>query len=77
MPHVEQELLTLPEHLSSLLGKSGDRVAPYLLLCLVFCRSLLLDLLALYVYFIKACFKCDKNANHKSFTVKMVIFVGG
>jgi hypothetical protein len=38
VPHVEQELLTLSEHLSSTC--SGTRVASSLLFCVMFCRSL-------------------------------------
>ena len=38
--HVEQELLTVPEHLSSLPVFSGFRVTRSLDFCVVFCRSL-------------------------------------
>ena len=40
MSSVEQELLTLPERLSSPPGFNGVRVAPSLVLYVVFCRSL-------------------------------------
>ena len=40
VPHVEQELLILPEHISSPLTFSGVRVAWSLVLCIMFCRSL-------------------------------------
>ena len=40
MPLLEQELLTLLQHLSSSLVFSGIRVAPSLVFCVVFCRSL-------------------------------------
>ena len=39
-PLVEQELLTLPEHLSSPPVFSGVRVTRSLVFCVVFCRSL-------------------------------------
>jgi len=39
-PLVEQELLTHPEHLSSLPVLSGARVTRSLDLCVMFCRSL-------------------------------------
>jgi len=38
---VEQELLSFPEHMSSLTVFSGVRVARSLVFCVVFCRSLL------------------------------------
>jgi hypothetical protein len=40
MPLVEQELLTLPEHLSSSPVLSGVRVSRTLVFCLMFCLSL-------------------------------------
>ena len=40
VPLLEQEFLTLSENLSSLLVFSGVRVAPSLVLCAMFCRSL-------------------------------------
>jgi hypothetical protein len=40
MPHVEQELLTFLEHLSSHPVFSGVRVARSLVFCVVFCTSL-------------------------------------
>ena len=40
VPLVEQELLTLPEYLSSSPDFSGFRVARSLALCVTFCRSL-------------------------------------
>ena len=40
MSYVEQELLTLPEQLSSIRCFSGVRVARYLIICIVFCKSL-------------------------------------
>ena len=40
MPHVEQELLTLPEDLSSLSVLSGVRIVRSLVLCVMFCRSM-------------------------------------
>ena len=40
MPHVEQELLILSEHLSSPPICSGVRLAPSLVFCVMFCRSL-------------------------------------
>ena len=42
IPLVEQELLTLPEHLSSSPVFSGARVTRSLVLCVIFCRSLFL-----------------------------------
>ena len=39
VPLVEQELPTLPEHLSSPLGFSGVRVARSFVFCIIFCRS--------------------------------------
>jgi hypothetical protein len=41
MPHEEQELVSLPDHLSSSTVISGVRVARSLLFYVVFCRSLL------------------------------------
>jgi hypothetical protein len=40
VPHVERELLTLPEHLNSPLVFSGVRVARSFVFCVMFCRSL-------------------------------------
>ena len=40
LPNVVQELLTLPEHMSSLLGFSGVRVVRSLVFCVMFCRLL-------------------------------------
>ena len=40
VPLVEQELLALPEHLSSPPGFSGVHVAKFLVFCVLFCRSL-------------------------------------
>jgi len=40
VPHVEQELLTLQEHMRSSLVFSGVRVAWSLVFCVMFCRSL-------------------------------------
>jgi hypothetical protein len=40
VPHVEQELPTLPEHLCSSPVFSGVRVARSLVFCVVFCSSL-------------------------------------
>ena len=39
-PLLEQELLALPEHLSSPPGFSGVHVANFLVFCVLFCRSL-------------------------------------
>ena len=47
VPHVEQELLTLPEHMSSYPVFSGVRVSRSLVLCVVFCKSLFV-----FLYFI-------------------------
>jgi hypothetical protein len=40
VPHVEQELLTLPEYLSSTPLFSGVCIAWYLVFCVMFCKSL-------------------------------------
>jgi len=40
VPQVEQELFTLADHMSSPTAFSGVRVAPILVYCVVFCRSL-------------------------------------
>ena len=40
VPHVEQELFTLPEHLSSPADFSGIRYARSLVFCVMFCRQL-------------------------------------
>jgi hypothetical protein len=40
VPHVEQELLTLPEHLSSHPFFCGVRVDQSLVFCVMFCKSL-------------------------------------
>jgi hypothetical protein len=44
VPLEEEELLTFPVHLSSSLVLSGIRVAQFLLLCVMFCRTLFLIL---------------------------------
>jgi len=50
VPHVEQELLTFPEHLSSAPDFSWDRVAWSLVFCAMFCTPLfVLFLLAIAV----------------------------
>ena len=41
VPLVEQEILTLPEHPSSLPVFSGVHVAQFLVFCVVFCRLLI------------------------------------
>jgi hypothetical protein len=48
---MEQELLTLPEHLSSPPGFSGVRVVRSLVFCVVFCRSLFV-LLFFFFFFV-------------------------
>jgi len=40
VPLMEEELLTLPEHLSSSPVFSGVRITQSLVLCVMFCRSL-------------------------------------
>jgi hypothetical protein len=45
VPLVEQELLTLMEHMSSPLVYSGVRVARSLVFCVMFCRSLFIHFL--------------------------------
>ena len=40
IPHVEESLLTLPEHMSTLSVVSGVCVARCLVFCVMFCRSL-------------------------------------
>jgi len=40
VPHVEQEMITPPEHMSSSPVLSGVRVARYLVFYVMFCRSL-------------------------------------
>ena len=52
LSHVEQELLTLPEHLSSHPVFGGVRVARFLVFCVVFCRS---SLVILYFFFWPLC----------------------
>ena len=49
---VEQELFTLPEHLSSTQGFSAVRVIRSLALCMMFCRSFdyPLGVLTLFLY---------------------------
>ena len=49
IPLVEQELPTLPEHLSSSLVFSGVRVTRSLVLCVMFCRTLFV-LLSFFVW---------------------------
>ena len=44
--HVEQELPTLPEHLSSPQIFSRVRVARYLVFCVMFCRSLVVPIIS-------------------------------
>jgi hypothetical protein len=43
---MEQELLILPEHMSSISVLSGVRVARYVGFCVMFCRSLFVLFLA-------------------------------
>ena len=51
MPHMGQVLPTLPEHLSSSLVFRRVRVAPSLVYCVMFCRSLfVIFLLAIELY---------------------------
>jgi hypothetical protein len=54
LPHVEQELLTLLEHFSSVPVFSGVGVAPSLVFCRMFCRSLFVLLSFL---FLSLCFR--------------------
>ena len=49
MPLVEQELLTLPEHMSSTPVFSGVRVTRSLVLYVMFCRSLFVHFLLIIV----------------------------
>ena len=49
MPLVEQKLLTIPEHLCSLLVFSGFPVFRSVFLCVLFCRSLFV-LLSVFVW---------------------------
>jgi len=49
---VEQELLTLPEHLSSPPVFSGVRVTRYLVLCVMFSRLLFVLFLLIIVLFV-------------------------
>ena len=53
VPLVQQELFTLPEHLSSPPVFSGVRVTQSLVLCVMFCRSLLIFL---SFFFLPLCF---------------------
>ena len=48
VPRVEQELLTLPGHLSSLPNCSGVRVARSLGFCIILCRSLFVLLFSFF-----------------------------
>ena len=47
---VEQELLTLPEHLSSPPIFSGVRVARFLIFCVVFCKPLFVLILFFFLW---------------------------
>ena len=48
MSHVEQELLTLPEHMSSFPVLSGVRVGRSVVFCVMFCRWWLVVLLLFF-----------------------------
>ena len=54
LSHVEQELLTLPEHLSSSPDFSDVRIARSLIFCVVFCTSLFV----LFSFFFRHCVVC-------------------
>ena len=51
VPHVDQEMPTLPEHLSLSLALSGVRVARSLIFCVILCRSLIF-LLSFFLFVI-------------------------
>ena len=51
MSHVEQELLTLPEHMSSFPVLSGVRVDRSSVFCVMFCRWLVVLLLFFFCPF--------------------------
>ena len=53
VPHVEQELPTLPEHMSSPPDCCGVHVIRFLVLCAMFCRSLFV---LLSFFFCPSCF---------------------
>ena len=55
---VEQELLTLPEHLSSLSLYSGVCIAQYLVFYIVFCRSLFIYMSLCPFFFFIYCVVC-------------------
>jgi len=50
LPHMEQEQLTIPEHLIAPLVFSGVRVAQYVVSCLMFCRSMFVCFLFFYFF---------------------------
>jgi hypothetical protein len=50
VPHVEQELLSFPQHLSYPRVCSGVRVAGFLVFCVVFCRLLFVLFLLAIVF---------------------------
>ena len=56
VPHVEQDLLTLPEHMNSLPVFIGVRVARSLVCCVMFCRSLFVPLSCFFWSLCSLCF---------------------
>ena len=66
MPHLEQELFTLPEHLRSPPVLSEVRVARSLVFCVAFCRSLFVFL----AFFFGHCIVCPS-----SISLDIVLFV--
>ena len=78
MPHVEQDLFTLPEHLSSLPVLSGVHVARSLVFCVMFFISLFiwnilvvlfLLIIAVYVWSLQSMF------NHCSLCLIIAVYV--
>jgi hypothetical protein len=56
MPHVEQDLLTIPENLSSHAIISEVRIARSLVFCMMFCRSLFV------LFYVGRCISCPSSA---------------
>ena len=69
---VEQELITLPEHLSSAPVYSGVRIARSFVFFVVFCRSLLVLFLLTIVFSILRCKASDYPLISSNFSFKRI-----
>jgi hypothetical protein len=73
--HMEQELLTLPEHLSSLSVFSGLLVARSLVFCVVFCVSLFVLLSFLSRLDLRLLITLQTFLNKQHYTKRTIIII--